>query len=87
MAEKGASKGKNDLEFDFIAISSMVFFDHLSSGVSLLSLYSLLFLNTSQKKGSFGPTSKIVLNLEQTLSDLSGLKEPTISRLFLFSIF
>ena len=47
---KGASKGKNDLALNFIAIFSMVFLDHLSSGFSLLSLNSLLFLNTSQKR-------------------------------------
>ena len=65
----------------------MVFFDHLSSGFSLLSLYTLLFLNMFQKKGSFGPMSKLVLTLEKTLSDLSGLKEPPISRLFYSAFF
>ena len=75
MAERVPQKEKS-LALNFIAIFSMGFFDHLSSGFSLLSLYALLFFNTSQKKSFSGPIRKMALTFEKILSDPSGLISP-----------
>ena len=86
MAERVPQKEKMTSHLILLQFFNGLFGPSIKWVFFIISIFAT-FLNASQKRGSFGPISKIVLTLEQTLSELSGLKEPTISRLILFSIF